>query len=489
VGPRDHASFQERSQLALLRLGAAQLIAEFLEPHEYYALASLQSAVPGCVEPRALLRSMGLLEAEVERRYIVLSKQEAAQLMGSMGAYGDSQDFSAAAVPEDDLRDAPLIHVWSKSNMKDFKFAECSDSDGRLLAHAAPFSKAPTVADSRTFIQRFHRRTGGVLQHLDWSYVRAIGGMVVACLVADEDVFATQFEDSDVDLCFVGISGEELQKKVVEVVQSICASARTLRVAAAVIRTPLTVTLNLSLPTGVPLPNVQLGMKPYLTTTHLVFTTDISDCTAMAFDGHALFAAPRAREAIATRRNIARPEKYHCRGEWNSEAVLLKYAKRGFRVVDIGIRADCPVAPVEALSSMARNARQEVEARLKSGLPINKFISCRISALRAVGVHGAHLLLLAEEHDELRQFMLAKAPLLRNGLSHEELSALAHSSSDWVYGYSDGYGRCAVPKLRLLCTAESVDDVVAKQVRDNFEEFDFRDEAHVHDVRGWYDGI
>jgi hypothetical protein len=282
-----------------------------------------------------------------------------------------------------------------------------------------------------------------------------------------------------------------LQKKVVDVVQSIRASARTLRVAAAVIRTPLTVTLNLSLPTGVPLPNVQLAMKPYLTATHLVFTTDISDCTAMAFDGHALFAAPRAREAIATRRNIARPEKYHTRGEWNSEAVLLKYAKRGFRVVDIGIRADCPVAPVEALSSMARNARQEVEARLSSGLPINKFISCRISALRAVGVHGAHLLLLAEEHDDLRQFMLAKAPLLRNGLSDEELSALAHLqlSSDWVYGYSDGYGRCAVPKLRLLCTGESGDDVVAKQVRDYFEEVDFRDEAHVHEVRGWHDGI
>merc|ERR1712070_1220952 len=363
---------------------------------------------------------------------------------------------------------------------KDFKFVEHFDSDGRGLAHAPPLKKAPKVADSRTFLKRFHRRTGGILRDVDWSHMRAIGGMVVACLVADENVFATQFEGLDVDLCFVGISGEELQKKVVYVVQSICQSAEKLRIAVAVIRTPLTVTLNLRLSTGVLLPSVQVVMKPYLTSTHLVCTTDLNDCTAMAFDGQALFAAPRAREAIATRRNIARPEKYHTRGEWVSEEALLKYAMRGFRVVDIGIQADCRVAPVEGLSSKVRRAwRLPIKLHCRfHRLELNQFISHHISDLRFVGVHGARLLMLAEQHDDLRRFMLAKATLVHNGpsgLSGEELSILARSSP---YLVSEE------------CAAKGI-DALARHVIDHFANVDFRavnQYAGNHLVRDWYDG-
>merc|ERR1712000_528963 len=86
-----------------------------------------------------------------------------------------------------------------------------------------------------------------------------------------------------------------------------------------------------------PLPNVQIVRFPFENTSHLVFTS-VEDCTAIAFDGQRLLAAPRAQEAIASRQNLVRPEKYHIRGYWSTEARLVKYAARGFRVVDLGLQ-------------------------------------------------------------------------------------------------------------------------------------------------------
>jgi len=177
------------------------------------------------------------------------------------------------------------------------------------------------VADRDTFLSRFHNRTGGILRDIDWTHVRALGGMVVGCLVADERHFLRAYKGLDVDLFCVGVSEEGFKECVADVAKDIVAAAARENIKATLVWTPLTLTFNMRSYDDTPLPNVQIVRFPFENTSHLVFTS-AEDCTAIAFDGQRLLAAPRAQEAIASRQNLVRPEKYHIRSYWSTEARL-----------------------------------------------------------------------------------------------------------------------------------------------------------------------
>lgn len=156
-----------------------------------------------------------------------------------------------------------------------------------------------TLAERAIFLERFHGRTGGLLRDIDWSNLMVIGGMPLACLIAGEDEFRRDFKETDVDIYVVGLSGEDFKARVKSLVQSLPEPGRGGRggVQATFVRTPQTITACLRMQSNA-LPNVQVVLAPYVSPAHLLFTTDI-DCTAMAFDGHRLWATPRPPEHCA----------------------------------------------------------------------------------------------------------------------------------------------------------------------------------------------
>merc|ERR1712032_146526 len=241
------------------------------------------------------------------------------------------------------------------------------------------------------------------------------------------------------------------------------------------------------------LPNVQIIMAPFQDKKHLLFTTDL-DCTSLGFDGHSLFTTFGGRDAVAHRRLIVRPEKYCIRGEWSSASRLFKYAMRGFAVVDQGLRPDVEApghADVETLAAKASRALQmrsscEGESQPKTMLAIAKDYERK---LRATGVHGAHLMLLAQANSGLRELLLFDVPLLPAGLGDRRLLAMV-SGCDAMRD-DDGYermrsGACRKAwKLQVLypCRPQRT---IRCAIWDSIEE---RNPDAMLDTRNWYEGL
>lgn len=241
------------------------------------------------------------------------------------------------------------------------------------------------------------------------------------------------------------------------------------------------------------MPNVQVIMAPFRSTRHLLFTTDI-DCTGFGFDGHRLFATPWACQAIAHRRLLARPEKYCIRGEFSTESRLLKYAMRGFRVVDLGLRPDIEVANHGAILSIASEASTALlDKVLKKGSDTRSMQAMARKfeqSVRATGVNGAYLLLLAGQNPGLQELLLFDVPLLPAGLGDEDLLAMLQSCD--VPERQDGYGRLAGVdgskpcKLKVLCSSYTAGSNVRMAVLAAIQE---RDPDGMAEVRSWYNGL
>uniref|UniRef100_A0A7S4ULV0 Uncharacterized protein n=1 Tax=Alexandrium monilatum TaxID=311494 RepID=A0A7S4ULV0_9DINO len=394
----------------------------------------------------------------------------------------------------DDLRD--LISVWP--SLDRFRRADAPRTDGKLLVPALRSSKPPTVATEEVFLERFHGRTRGIFRDLDWSNLRVIGGMMLACLVADDEDFRTSFAETDVDIYMVGLRGPEFQQRVASVMKDLYRAARSRDLKAVILRTPCTITLSLCGPRGEALPNVQVVMAPFESTRHLLSTTDI-DCTGFGFDGDSLFATSLACEAIARRRLIARPEKYSIRGEFSTESRLLKYAMRGFDVVDLGLPPDLEVPEHEAIRSIASEASAALAAKAlgegEGGLSLDDTAMRFERALRATGVTGAHLLLLAARNPGLQELLLFDVPLLPAGLADEGLLGMlqACDASRRQDGYEHPRGKAKgrLPrgsqpsKLRVLFTSRTLGPI-EEAVLDAVEE---RDPDGTSEARSWYTGL
>jgi len=506
--------------------GAAKLLAS-LDPadartlstevplHEYEALARLHASLPEAVDFTTLRRSMSCLECW----------------------YGDLLTKGCSpALP----KRKGLVEVWQ--DLATFRGGSQAEAEGAIILRA-PRRKPPTVASRALFLERFHKRTGGLFVDFDWSNLCVIGGMVLACLIADDEEYQRNFRETDVDFYVVGLSGKAFRDRVKSLVKSLPKPVGPLGFAATratYVRTAQTITACLR--TSTPLPNVQVVLAPYASHAHLLFTTDI-DCTALAFDGQRLWATPRAREAIRTRRIIARPEKYMVRGEWRTEARLLKYAQRGFDVVDLGLQPGCPVPRHEKLEKMVRgmheilarpklkqpalderlsredkleNARLEREARQR--------VDAKIEEVRSAGVYGAQLVLLAGNDPSLRNLMLHERPLLRAGLvwnqvvslvgrvltggenidensddsdsdSHDddhEAGAQPVAQGSEIIDYQGAYGRA---KANLVMINPTHDERIGDgglrgremSLSEAIVELDL--EADRFETRGWYDGM
>jgi len=497
----------------------AERVARLAPLHEYPVLQRLADAAPSAVDPSRLRRSMSCIECW----------------------YADALGRKLAGALPPCLE---LIRVWDQLQAFQPLEATADGSAGGLCVLAqVPGQgqrKPPTIADRETFLERFRRRTGYTLTNIDWNNLLVIGGMVLACLTADDDEYARNFRDTDVDFYVVGLSGqayrdrvarlveqlpkvaeeeernvylrreldecggkvglvvqpdrkrmrlrvvgvhpegavalwnaqnprqevvpgdwlvrvgdadcgcETMMRELREVKQEMCRWEKKMRhrllslevrpasmddrvPTATVLRTAQTITCCVRDAFGKPLPNIQVVLAPHASPAHLLFTTDL-DCTAMGFDGRDLLATPRAREALRHRFNVARPEKYTVRGEWRTEARLLKYARRGFRVVDLGLKPGTKARRNQGLYEAAQRADAIVEAAAagreagdKRGEQ-NSALEAAIAAVRDTGVHGAELLLHAQRLRGLRWLLLHEAPLIRPGMRREDLLQLVRST-------------------------------------------------------------
>jgi len=572
-----------------LTAAEARLVAEAVPLHDYQSLSQIAEASPTALDPVTLQRSMSCFEcwhADVMNRHC------SGAVPGYLG----------------------LIRVWE--SLGSFRSGDQDPLDGLSVELAGRGLSSTTVADRGTFLKRLHQRTGGVLQNIDWRNVCLIGGMVLACLVADDDEYARNFQGTDVDLYIVGLRGKAYRDKVKSLLEAlppaemgsdhivtidsdpvgisfsrdsflhglvitgifgaaarrneeIRANGKTpsydrydgnevslgdlivsvdyqtsmdgmvealnaprkigyrnsvqshvltvrpkskLRMkTATVVRTAHTLTACLRDASGKPLPNVQIVLAPYGSVAHLLFTTDI-DCTAVAFDGEGLWATPRAREAIRYRRNVARPEKYSVRGEWRTEARLLKYAARGFRVLDPGV-AEVTSTRSERIHAAAR----EAEKLLKHGREVKDNVAAQVMTLiervRATELRGAELLFTASQLRGLHQLLLFERPQLRPGLNFEGVKEVARQTvrrlphdedveSDHVGPFNlvggqmfldEGYGRKSVELLIVNPhhSGHRVHDPSLRGIESRLsgviQELDI--EADRFEVRGWYDGV
>jgi len=330
-----------------------------------------------------------------------------------------------------------------------------------------------------------------------------MGGLVLACLTADDDEFEQNYAHTDIDIYVVGLRGEAFKKRVFMFLEEfvhlgrIWTDGREMHKTA--LRTPHSITVciwNNRLQR--PVPNVQVSLVPYDTPAHLLYTTDI-DCSAVGFDGKHLVAAPRAREAIRHGRIVARPEKYMVRGEQRTEAELLKYAVRGFQVLDLGLKTAGSASHPE-IEALAERLLRPGSGSRKRGADLE---AC-IKALHDTGVRGPTLLRLAAKMRGLRRLLLHETSLLPAGLQWEDAMKLVvktrrfrHDSNKDVdekpqgpvFTVSDGYGKMETT-LALVNLNDGNDRRLQGFVADADEAIEELDLAsHRFEVRGWYDGV
>lgn len=318
---------------------------------------------------------------------------------------------------------------------------------------------------------------------------------MLACLIADEEDFVSNFAETDVDIYLIGVEGLPFKERVAVLVKRLYRAAKRRGIVATVLRTPCTITLSMRSASGCSLPNIQIVMAPFQDKKHLLSTTDL-DCTSFGFDGHSLFTTFEGRDAVAHRCLVVRPDKYCVRGEWSSASRLFKYAMRGFAVVDNGLRPDVEApdhAVVEALAVEASRAlrmhslcKAEVESQHQTMVAIARDYERK---LRATGVHGAYLMLLAQANSGLRELLMFDVPLLPAGLGDRRLLGTVTGCD--AMRDDDGYERLRSRgsrkawKLQVLYPCRP-HRTIRCAIWDSIEE---RDPDAMLDTRSWYDGL
>lgn len=137
------------------------------------------------------------------------------------------------------------------------------------------------------------------------------------------------WQDADIDLFVVGDGAEETVRQTISVVQSnvrTCGEDRT----SVVLRTRNTLTVV----GGFPLPHVQVVCKTVRSAQELLVHCDV-DCSALAYDGERVLAAPRAFRALASGFNFIPKQLFTHKSPRSIRSVARfdKYYRRGFSVV------------------------------------------------------------------------------------------------------------------------------------------------------------
>lgn len=201
-------------------------------------------------------------------------------------------------------------------------------SDDKRRAHGSP-AVVPTLSE---FENNFTLFTEGALSEMDWSNVVAAGSAVVTSLLPVPEEYRNSkrglrqyYHDefapaSDVDLFLYGLTEEEAIEKIKHIEDKI---RNTILYETTTIRTKNTITIASQYPTR----HVQIVLRIYHSIGEILTGFDV-DCSCAAYDGHQVYASPRAIASYITQTNqidmTRRSPSYENR--------LSKYSHRGFEV-------------------------------------------------------------------------------------------------------------------------------------------------------------
>lgn len=201
-----------------------------------------------------------------------------------------------------------------------------SDADRKATGAAA------TVKSLRDFKTNFNLFSESSLIDLDWNNVIAAGSSAVTALLPvppphneSKRALRTYYHEklapaSDVDLFLYGLTEQQAIEKIKHIEQSIRNSVLS---ETTVVRTKNAITII----SEYPIRQVQIVLRLYRTPSEILSGFDV-DCSAVAYDGKQVWAAPRALAAFVMQMNTIdltrRSPSYESR--------LAKYARRGFEV-------------------------------------------------------------------------------------------------------------------------------------------------------------
>ncbi|KAF3482235.1 ankyrin repeat protein [Arthroderma uncinatum] len=195
-----------------------------------------------------------------------------------------------------------------------------------------PNGSPAIVTTFKEFQTNFNLFSESSLSDLDWSNVVAAGSSVVSALLPVPEEYNESKRQlrhfyhqkfapaSDVDLFIYGLNEEQAIEKIKQMEQKIKDS---ILYETTSVRTKNTITIVSQYPTR----HVQIVLRIYKSIAEIVTGFDV-DCACVAYDGHNVYAAPRAVAALMTQANridlTRRSPSYENR--------LSKYSHRGFEV-------------------------------------------------------------------------------------------------------------------------------------------------------------
>jgi len=205
-----------------------------------------------------------------------------------------------------------------------------------------PITGFSIVKDIQTFIERFHLFTYGIFRELDktlWKNIAILGGSVLGSLLEIPSQLSTSpesitnyyqstYPSSDIDLYLYDLNHDATQKKLHTLCEYFAKQSQNKFL---VLQSQRTINFLFEYPFR-PI-QIQLGI--WNDPLELLINTDI-DCTGVAFtEGSQLLCTPRSLLSITHQWNMVSMESWKIRGSPSYEKRLVKYAKRGFSVVDL----------------------------------------------------------------------------------------------------------------------------------------------------------
>eukprot|EP00026_Physarum_polycephalum_P004307 Phypoly_transcript_04325.p1 GENE.Phypoly_transcript_04325~~Phypoly_transcript_04325.p1 ORF type:complete len:691 (-),score=92.49 Phypoly_transcript_04325:63-2135(-) len=254
----------------------------------------------------------------------------------SKSAENRTREFTKDTFLIDTDFELPLIDVFAEASS--FVLAppdEFENSATVLFPQPDREIGTASIATKEQFFSQFRAFTNGLFDGFDFSNVVVIGGSVIGSLLpipgnyTPEEYYTTHspFKGSDIDLCIYGLNDEiAFTKKLVYIYERL---TKQVKAEVHIYRSEFTIQFCALFPYR----HVQITLHSFRNIWHILTGVDI-DCSAFAFDGKTLWASPRARMAVNHRWTIADEDLHPIRGSPNYELRLVKYAKRGFRIID-----------------------------------------------------------------------------------------------------------------------------------------------------------
>eukprot|EP01065_Artemidia_motanka_P014452 TRINITY_DN18390_c0_g1_i1.p1 TRINITY_DN18390_c0_g1~~TRINITY_DN18390_c0_g1_i1.p1 ORF type:complete len:529 (+),score=33.07 TRINITY_DN18390_c0_g1_i1:1091-2677(+) len=236
------------------------------------------------------------------------------------------------------------LHLFDLLNMHDAErqlklFGPCGA--GAKTAHFAtlvPRCCAPDdssvclcTTDKYTFADVFESFTGGALRCLPrgvWDNLIVHGSSVVAGLLG-EDRRSSAFRSADIDVMIHSLDRDGFVERLRELKRAVAQASGVTEDQLLTVKLDNTVVFY----GGYPIRSVQVLLELMPSVEFAVSTCDL-DCCAVAYDGAQVLAPLRALTSYRRRWNVVSQHKAGIRGEQGYKERLMKYARRGFAVVD-----------------------------------------------------------------------------------------------------------------------------------------------------------